>query len=181
MRVLSRLAAAVAVALPLAVSVAAPASAAGIGTCPGGEPTCVYLSGSYPITDPVVVPVTGTADKWFVSPLVCDSTGTKCYGVAVGIPGAMVSSAGGTIGWLNFAGTGIGVSSSGQVKVYATTLPTFTPGPGVVASVSVSEKQLPVIVIAPGIAWACMQPGVTTLGPVTVTKSGCDLTATVTV
>ena len=181
MRTMSRIVAALAATAPLVVSLAAPASAAGIGTCPGGETTCIYLSGSYPITDPVVVPVTGTTTQWFISPLVCDSTGQDCYGLAVGIPGAMVSSTGGTIGWLNVAGTGIGVSSGGQVKVYATTLPTFTPGPGIGASVSVSEKQLPVIVIAPDLYWACMQPGVTTLGPVTVTKSGCDLTATVTV
>jgi hypothetical protein len=164
----------------LALSAAAPASAAPLGSCPGGEPICVYVAGSYPVTNPVVIPGRTIPPSYVPGPRVCDATGTQCVETWVAIPGVMVDSNGNTLGTLTIPGLGIGVGSDGRVTAYATTLPTFTPtGSPLGVTAAVTIQDFLVVVSTPGGGEECGMPTNDTYGPVTVNSNGCSSTVTI--
>jgi hypothetical protein len=182
MRTFSRAALLAPLASGLVLTLGTPASADPVGTCPGGEPTCIYLPGaSYPIGNPVGTPPIGPAPTVLTGPRVCDSTGTNCIETYVVVPGATVtSSTGTTFGTLNVPGLGVGVSSTGVVSIYQGT-PTFTPGGTAFGlSASVSTDPIPVYVTALG-ARECTDAGPETTGPVTTSTRSCLTTVTLTI
>jgi hypothetical protein len=96
----------------------------------------------------------------------------------------MVSSSGGTIGTLNVPGLGIGVSATGQVTLYATTLPTFTPGTpgaGITASATVQDYPVWVSPILISTIPDCADGSTTAAGPVTYSHGDCETTITFTI
>jgi hypothetical protein len=183
-RTLSRVLAAAALAAPLLVAFGAPASASEVVPpfdCPNAEPVCLYLSGSFPVSNPVIVAPIGTTMTYVPGPRYCDTATGKCIATFVGVPGAMLSSSGNTLGTLNVPGLGVGVSATGQVTVYGAA-PTFTPsgsGLGIVASVTVPD--FPVVVAMDGLGYECGSPSSTSLGPVTLAHVGCATVLTVSV
>lgn len=182
MRTLPKAALTAALTATMAASFVAPSSAAAWPVaCPKGEDICVYLSGTYDVTNPVAIgPVSSTA-RYVKLPAICNSTGTDCITPYVGIPGAGVASTGGSLGTLHIPGTGIGINSAtGEGTLYVTDIPTFTPsggGAGIEASVTLFD--FPVIVAMNGIGYECGYPGSTTTGPLTTTYGGCATTYTV--
>ena len=182
MRVMPKAALTAALTLPLVAALAAPAAAdtaAGPFDCPRGEPVCLYLSGSFPITNPVSIPGTGTTARYFDGPDVCDHAGQNCITTWVAIPGTWVESTGGTIGTLDVPGIGIGITTGGGVTVYRS-VPTFTPSGGTLGiTASATTNDYPVLIGFDGIGYECGMPGSTTLGPLTTTYGGCWTTYTI--
>lgn len=180
MRALSRAALTASLALPLVLALGAPASAAGIGNCPGGEPTCLYVSGSYPVTNPVVIPGRTIAPTYVAGPRVCNATGTDCISTSFAVPGGSIDSNGNTIGTLNVPGIGVGISSTGVMTLYVTTLPTFTPsGSAVGVTATVTVPEFLVRVDRPGTGYECGPNSNTTVGVLTISHTGCSTTYTV--
>jgi len=156
-----------AVASGLAVAATSPAVAAGpLGTCPGGEPVCVYVpAGSYPIGNPVSVGPVGKPITYVELPKVCDSSGSECIRTFVIVPAASAGSSGGTVATLDFPGAGIGLNGT-QAALYASA-PTVTPT-GSTLGITVSVGVDSFVVATNQFDRECGYPSSTTVGPVTL-------------
>lgn len=180
MRLLAKAALTASLAAVAAVTAAVPASAGPLGTCPGGEPTCVYFSGSFPVTNPVVIPGRTVGPTYVTGPRACNASGTECVATYFAVPGAMVDSNGNLIGTLTVPGLGVGVSGNGVVTAYALSAPTFTPtGSPVGVTAGVIVPDFLVIVTGAGVGYACGGSFSDSYGPLTVAGGGCVTTYTV--
>jgi hypothetical protein len=163
-----------ALASGLAVAATSPADAGPLGTCPGGEPVCVYVpAGSYPIGNPVTLSPVGKPITYVELPKVCDASGSECVRTFVEVPGAYASSTPGSIATLNFPGAGIGLNGT-QATLYASA-PTVTPT-GSTLGITVSVSADTFVVASNQLTRSCEIPRTTSLGPVSVTTNGCVTT-----
>lgn len=180
MRTFAKSALTLALASGLAVATTSPAAADGpLGTCPGGEPVCVYVpAGSYPIGNPVSAGPVGKPITYVELPKVCDSSGSECVRTFVIVPAASAGSNGGTVATLDFPGAGIGLNGT-QAALYASA-PTVTPT-GSTLGITVSVGVDAFVVVTNQMVRECDGSGPTTVGPVTTSTYACVTTITLSV
>lgn len=161
-----------------AILVAAAAPAQANHQCPVTEVVCLVTDPiSIPIGTPVLPP-TGSGPFAVQGPTLCNTSSGDCTDTYVIVPGAYVSSTGGTLVTIDVPAYGVSVSPSGVPTIYfgIPTVPSLGSPAGftLVAHVPYVPVRL-----EPG-SRACQPIGATTVGPVTVSGStGCILTITV--